>query len=59
MENKILKNQKQLWENLPTAQLGTKFSKLANRFACRTSFHGILQNSLKNGPLLQNNLLVS
>lgn len=38
MENLILKNQKELHQILPVPQIGSKFSKLAERFASKSNY---------------------
>jgi hypothetical protein len=66
MENVMLKNQKELYDNLPSAQLGSKFTKMANRFASKNNYpislklpnknNSIYQHSSSNTYLLPNNL---
>lgn len=57
MDNLILKNQKQLNDNLPRAQLGSKFTKLANRFASKTNYPINIKLPIKNTSVSQHPLL--
>ena len=53
MENSILKNQKELYDNLPSVQIGSMFTKLQNRFASKTNYPLNMKLPIKNQNLSQ------
>jgi hypothetical protein len=60
MENLILKNQKELHNILPVPQIGSKFTKLAQRFASKSNYSLHKKIISKNDqPLLKDHTLIN